>query len=60
MGVIFKLRLNVGEGLSVRGKGKDRSLEAGLKGSVLSELSAMVDLLDVKTSLVGRSFHLVN
>lgn len=54
--MIFQLELLVGKGISERGKGKDRSLEAGLKRSILSESSATVELSDMKTSLVGKNF----
>lgn len=42
--MIFELGLNVGKGISEKGKGKDRSLEEGLKRSILSESRATVGL----------------
>lgn len=54
--MVAELELNVGNGILERGKGKDRSLEAGLKRSILSESSAMVGLSERKTSVIGRKF----
>lgn len=54
--MIFEFRFNVWKGILEKGKGKDRSLEKGLKRFILLELRVMVGFWDMKISLGGRKF----